>query len=113
MIYITIVDGVNEFDPGLMAFQGWPILFHETHSATVKLSRDRRRARRIESVKGVCFSNRPICVGERIYVRVTEASTSTARSGALRFGFTADDPCTIDPAELPRSVHLSNLGCET
>ncbi len=50
--------------------KGWPILFHQTHSENIQLSADRRRAKRIESFcKGICFSNRPIAIMERVYIR--------------------------------------------
>lgn len=83
------------------------MLFHATHSVNVRLSHDRRRAKRVDGIKGVCFSSRPVCIGERIYIRITEASN--LRNGALRFGFTADDPCTIDETDLPRLHFVLSL----
>ena len=91
-------DGIS--DLGIAALRSWPILFHATHSVNVRLSHDRRRAKRVDGIKGVCFSSRPVCIGERIYVRIVDASS--VRNGALRFGFTTDDPCTIDESDLPR-----------
>ena len=91
-------DDVN--DLGIATLHGWPMLFHATHSVNIRLSHDRRRAKRVDGIKGVCFSSRPVCIGERVYVRITDASN--VRNGALRFGFTADDPCTIDESDLPR-----------
>ena len=91
-------DGTS--DLGIATLRSWPILFHATHSVNVRLSHDRRRAKRVDGIKGVCFSSRPVCIGERIYVRITDASS--VRNGALRFGFTTDDPCTIDESDLPR-----------
>lgn len=75
-------------------------MFHGTHSANVKLSHDRRKARRVDGVKGICFSYRPVCIGERIYLRVVD--TVNPRSGALHFGFTVDDPATINTEDLSR-----------
>jgi len=85
---------------GIATLRSWPMLFHPTHSVNVRLSHDRRRAKRVDGIKGVCFSSRPVCIGERIYVRITDASS--VRNGAVRFGFTTDDPCTIDESDLPR-----------
>ncbi len=57
-------------DPSTPAMKGWPILFHQTHSENISLSLDRRRAKRIESFcKGISFTNRPIAIMERVYVK--------------------------------------------
>lgn len=81
--------------------KGWPLLFHQTHSDNIQLSLDRRRAKRFESFcKGICFSNRPIAVNERVYLKFSEVSSSW--SGVVRFGVTSHDPMTINGAELPR-----------
>ena len=81
--------------------KGWPVLFHNSHSENVQLTADRRRAKRVESFcKGICFSDRPILVNERVYLKFSEVSTSW--SGVVRFGFTSQDPATINAAELPR-----------
>jgi len=95
-------DGMS--DLGIATLRSWPILFHATHSTNIRLSHDRRRAKRVDGIKGVCFSSRPVCIGERIYVRIADASNM--RNGALRFGFTTDDPCTIDESDLPRLYSL-------
>ncbi len=81
--------------------KGRPLLFHTTHSDHVQLSLDRRQAKRVESFcKGICFSDRPLAVNERCYVRFAEVSQSW--SGVVRFGFTSHPPATINAAELPR-----------
>ncbi len=81
--------------------KGWPILFHQIHSENIQLSQDRRRAKRIESFcKGISFSNRPIAVNERVYLKFAEISMSW--SGVVRFGFTSHDPATLNPSDLPR-----------
>ena len=78
-----------------------PIGFHHIHAENIQVSLDKKRAKRYESFcKGICFSNRPIPVGERVYLRFAEISTSW--SGVLRFGFTSNDPCDVNPATLPR-----------
>ena len=81
--------------------KGWPIRFHTVHSENIGLSPDRRRAKRLESFcKGICFSDRPIAVNERIYLKFAEVSLSW--SGVIRFGFTSNNPETINNLELPR-----------
>ena len=81
--------------------KGHPVLFHHIHSENIAISMDRRRARRVESFcKGICFSNRAIQLNERVYIKFAEVSTSW--SGVIRFGFTAHDPLTLNPADLPR-----------
>ena len=81
--------------------KGQPILFHSVHSENISLNHDRRRARRVESFcKGICFSHRPIQPNERVYIKFAEVSTSW--SGVIRFGFTANDPASLNPSELPR-----------
>ncbi|KAK6185585.1 hypothetical protein SNE40_007786 [Patella caerulea] len=79
----------------------WPLHFHNVHGENVRLSADKTRATRVESFcKGICFSNRPIAVNEKVYINFAEVSTSW--SGVLRFGFTGTNPDTYNPAELPR-----------
>ena len=81
--------------------KGWPILFHRTHSNNVQISTDQRRAKRLETFcNGICFSNRPVAINERVYIRFAEVSTSW--SGVLRFGFTSQDPATVNRDTLPR-----------
>jgi hypothetical protein len=54
--------------------------FHEIHSEHIQLSLDGRTARRVESFcKGICFSNRPVAVNERIYVRISEVCSVMQR----------------------------------
>lgn len=78
-----------------------PILFHSSHSENIRISRDGAVARRVESFcKGISFSNRPIKVNEKIYLKVAE--TSNNWSGVLRFGFTTMDPHNVRPASLPK-----------
>lgn len=68
-----------------------PLLFHTVHGDNVGLSRDCSIARRTDSFcKGIAFTNRPVKVNERVYLRFVE--TSSSWSGALRFGFTGTDP---------------------
>ncbi|KAH9520378.1 hypothetical protein Btru_060621 [Bulinus truncatus] len=44
-----------------------PLQFHDTHGDNIELLNNKTRARRYESFcKGICFSNRPIAIGEKI-----------------------------------------------
>jgi len=68
-----------------------PLRFHSTHSDNIVLSKNGSLARRAESFcKGIVFSNRPVRVDERVYLRFAELSVNW--SGAIRFGVTNNDP---------------------
>lgn len=68
-----------------------PLVFHPVHGENIRLSRNSAIARRTESFcKGITFSNRPVRINERVYIRFVE--TSISWSGSLRFGFTTADP---------------------
>lgn len=44
-----------------------PLQFHDTHGDNIALSNSKTRARRAESFcKGICFSNRPIAINEKV-----------------------------------------------
>lgn len=52
-----------------------PIQFHSIHGEHVKLSKGNTVAKRIDSFcKGICFTQRPIAVREKIYVRLLSKS---------------------------------------
>ncbi|RWS30512.1 protein neuralized-like protein [Leptotrombidium deliense] len=69
------------------------IRFHTIHGENVRLSENGAIARRVDSFcKAIAFSNRPIRVNERVYLKFVDLSTSW--SGAVRFGFTSNDPVT-------------------
>ncbi|KAK7011310.1 protein neuralized-like isoform X1 [Biomphalaria glabrata] len=56
-----------------------PLQFHDTHGENVELLNNKTRARRYESFcKGICFSNRPIAVGEKESFNVRGAYEATA-----------------------------------
>ncbi|XP_076368522.1 E3 ubiquitin-protein ligase neur isoform X2 [Tachypleus tridentatus] len=77
-----------------------PLLFHSVHGENIRVSRDGAVARRTESFcKGIAFSSRPVQVNERVILKFAE--TSSSWSGALRFGFTANDPSNFRSA-LPK-----------
>ncbi|RUS84286.1 hypothetical protein EGW08_007930 [Elysia chlorotica] len=78
-----------------------PLQFHDVHGDNIELLCNKSRARRHESFcKGICFSNRPININERVYVKFVE--TNTSWSGVLRFGFTSVNPASVRGADLPR-----------
>lgn len=73
---------------------GQPMGFHEVHGENVRLEQGGKVARRAESFcKAIVFSSRPVQVNERVVLRITELSNGW--SGALRLGFTAHDPVTL------------------
>lgn len=70
-----------------------PLRFHHVHGDNIRLSRDGALAKRYESFnKGVTFSDRPVEVNERVFVKFSEISNNW--SGVIRFGFTYNDPNT-------------------
>ncbi|XP_067935821.1 protein neuralized-like [Watersipora subatra] len=78
-----------------------PLTFHSTHSENIQLYGEGRIARRVESFcKGICFSARPVKIGEEVSIRCEEISTNW--SGFLRVGFTSNNPAGINPHTLPR-----------
>lgn len=80
-----------------------PLTFNPIHGENIELCFDRRVARRTESFcKAVTFSNRPVLVGEKVYIRFLEISDSW--SGVIRMGFTSYDPVTLAASSsgLPR-----------
>ncbi|XP_062599266.1 uncharacterized protein LOC134260734 [Saccostrea cucullata] len=72
-----------------------PIRFHEYHSSNVVLIHENTLAKRIKDLNGtcICFTDRPIKVRERLYVRVAEKLHTWCAS--LDFGLTNTDPCQI------------------
>ena len=94
-----------------------PIQFHPIHGEHIKLSKGNSVAKRVDSFcKGICFTHRPIAVGERIYVRLLNKSVQwtgklsfvfddllTSPQGFLRLGMTTSDPSSHrTPEALPR-----------
>ncbi|CAC5363418.1 NEUR [Mytilus coruscus] len=71
------------------------IKFHKCHSCNVRLNYNKTKAYRDDGfTDAVCFSNRPIAVNEKINVRLIEITNEW--DGALRFGFTNQDPAVTD-----------------
>lgn len=71
-----------------------PLRFHHVHGDNIRLSRDGTMAKRYESFnKGVTFSERPVKINERVFIKFSEISNNW--SGVIRFGFTFNDPTTL------------------
>jgi len=83
-----------------------PLTFHSVHGKNVELSADRRQVKRVRSFDfGICFSARPIAIGEKVFLKFVDTDTSVlymGYSGALRFGFTSTDPGSLRGEDLPR-----------
>lgn len=70
------------------------IRFHDVHGDNVKLEKNKTVASRPEGFcKGIAFSHRPIKVREPVYIKFVNISSNW--SGALRIGFTTNDPNTM------------------
>ncbi|KAF8796016.1 Protein neuralized like protein [Argiope bruennichi] len=77
-----------------------PLHFHQVHGEYIKLLKKGAVAyRSVGFCRAITFSNRPIMVGEPIYIKFLEISTNW--SGALRMGFTMNHPMTMK-SKLPR-----------
>lgn len=71
-----------------------PLRFHDVHGDNVKLEKNKTVACRPEGFcKGIAFSHRPIKVREPVYIKFVDISSNW--SGALRIGFTMNDPNTM------------------
>ena len=71
-----------------------PLQFHPTHGENIRMSEDGFTATRVNSFcHGIVFSNRPIMVGERIYLQITEVSKFW--HGVIRIGISAHNPSSI------------------
>lgn len=64
---------------------------HEIHHPNIILLHNNTIARRKDDVyNGICFSNRSLKIGEKIYLRIAE--TCARSSSSVDFGFTNTDP---------------------
>lgn len=71
-----------------------PLKFNAHHGDNCQILRDGSQAKRAESFcKGIVFSDRPVEVGERVCIRLTELSIRW--SGVLRIGFSSHNPASI------------------
>ncbi|XP_060645383.1 protein neuralized isoform X1 [Drosophila nasuta] len=77
-----------------------PLQFHQVHGDNIRISRDGTLARRFESFcRAITFSARPVRINERICVKFAEISNNW--NGGIRFGFTSNDPATLE-GSLPK-----------
>lgn len=77
-----------------------PLHFHQVHGENISLSKNRTVACRSEGFcKGIVFSDRHILINEHVFVKFLEVSPNW--SGALRIGFTMNDPLSMK-SKLPR-----------
>ncbi|XP_023178835.2 protein neuralized isoform X2 [Drosophila hydei] len=77
-----------------------PLQFHTVHGDNIRISRDGTLARRFESFcRAITFSARPVRINERICVKFAEISNNW--NGGIRFGFTNNDPASLEGA-LPK-----------
>ena len=71
-----------------------PLKFSPKHGDNCQILREGSQAKRGDSFcKGIVFSDRPVEVGERVCLRLTELSIRW--SGVLRLGFTSNNPLEI------------------
>lgn len=66
--------------------------FHHVHDANIALLHDNTIARKTngEDINGICFTNRSLQIGEKIYLRVAE--THAKWSSSMDFGLTNKSP---------------------
>ncbi|XP_017847577.1 protein neuralized isoform X2 [Drosophila busckii] len=77
-----------------------PLQFHTVHGDNIRISRDGTLARRFESFcRAITFSARPVRINERICVKFAEISNNW--NGGIRFGFTSNDPASLE-GSLPK-----------
>ncbi|XP_051935841.1 E3 ubiquitin-protein ligase NEURL1-like [Hippocampus zosterae] len=79
-----------------------PLLFHPTAKGSqIIIDESQRAVRRKGSFcNAVAFSNRSVAVNEVVRLKITENYQDW--QGALRIGFTTQDPSCLDPKKLPR-----------
>lgn len=76
--------------------------FHpQAKGKNIRLDGQLRRATRKNSFcNGITFSHRPVRLYEKMRLRLS--GVHTGWSGALRFGFTSQDPSELTPADIPK-----------
>lgn len=82
------------------------IEFHKVHDSNIALLHNGTIARKKngEDKNGVCFTNRPIRIGERIYIRIAENHPKW--SSSMDFGLTNVDPSSISLSPNTEIVRL-------
>uniref|UniRef100_A0A8C9RX25 Neuralized E3 ubiquitin protein ligase 1 n=1 Tax=Scleropages formosus TaxID=113540 RepID=A0A8C9RX25_SCLFO len=80
-----------------------PLLFHpSTRGCHICLDPEERTATRQASFcNAITFSHRPVALCEQVRLK-KHAVRGSCWSGAARLGFSAKDPCLLDPCSLPR-----------
>lgn len=82
-----------------------PMQFHRSRGCNVRLSSDKFTAERSSNhySQGYVFTQRPLCVGEKIVLQVLK--TDSMYVGSLAFGLTSCDPSYISMPDLPEDSH--------
>lgn len=82
------------------------IEFHKVHDSNIVLLHNATIARKKngEDINGVCFTNRPIKIGERIYIRVAE--THPKWSSSMDFGLTNTNPSNINVSPIREIMNI-------
>ena len=76
-----------------------PLRFHQVCGDNIHIEAGGFRARRVESFcKGIVFSDRPVALGEKVALRLTDLSSRW--SGVIRLGFTGVNPAHM--GQLPK-----------
>ena len=89
-----------------------PLEWHPVHGENISLSEGRSLASRKEGFcKSVVFSNRPLQVGEKVWIRLVSVSDQGWRGG-LRLGVSAVSPNQWDTSGLPKYLcpDMTNRG---
>uniref|UniRef100_A0A1A7XR56 E3 ubiquitin-protein ligase NEURL1 n=1 Tax=Iconisemion striatum TaxID=60296 RepID=A0A1A7XR56_9TELE len=75
--------------------------FHQLRGAHIKTLDEHTVARseHAREERTLVFTNRPLRIGETVFIKVTKSSP--ARSGSLSYGVTSCDPAVLRPSDLP------------
>lgn len=75
--------------------------FHQLRGAHIKTLDEQTVARseHAREERTLVFTNRPLRIGETVFIKVTKSSP--ARSGSLSYGVTSCDPAVLRPSDLP------------
>ncbi|XP_061767571.1 E3 ubiquitin-protein ligase NEURL1-like [Nerophis ophidion] len=79
-----------------------PLLFHpRTKGSRILIDPSQKTVKRTASFcDGIVFSNRHVAINEVVRLEITASQSSW--QGALRIGFTTEDPSTMSPDRLPK-----------
>uniref|UniRef100_A0A1A8H4K8 E3 ubiquitin-protein ligase NEURL1 n=1 Tax=Nothobranchius korthausae TaxID=1143690 RepID=A0A1A8H4K8_9TELE len=75
--------------------------FHQLRGAHIKTLDEHTVARseHAREERTLVFTNRPLRIGETVFIKVTKSSP--VRSGSLSYGVTSCDPAVLKPSDLP------------